>query len=126
EKSDIPTTSGKPRYALGARFARLFNPTLTAKAFQSAATTWQTNSLNPGALARIALVRQGAAAGGSHVLVTYPNGETRRMAVGPSTLITKAVIEVFAPRFLQDPAVLLLSESANKIVDRDDKLARTI
>ena len=61
-----------------------------------------------------------------HVLVTYPNGETRRMAVGPSTPITKAVIEVFAPRFLQKPAVLLLSESANKIIDRDERLARSI
>jgi hypothetical protein len=126
EKSDVPTTSSKPRYALAASFAALFNPALTNKAFQSAVTTWQTSSLNPGALARIALVRQGAAAGGSQVLVTYPNGETRRMAVGPSTPITKAVIEVFARRFLQNPAVLLLSESANKIVDRDDKLARTI
>jgi hypothetical protein len=48
------------------------------------------------------------------------------MAVGPSTAITKAVIEVFAPRFLQNPAVLLLSESANKIIDRDEKLALTI
>lgn len=126
EKSDVPTTSSKPRYALTASFAALFKPAVTNKAFRSAVTTWQASSLNPGALARIALVRQGAAAGGSHVLVTYPNGETRRMAVGPSTPITKAVIEVFAPRFLQNPAVLLLSESANKIVDRDDKLARTI
>lgn len=126
EKSDVPTTSSKPRYALAADFAALFDPALIGKPLDTAVTTWQTNALNPGALARIALVRQGAAAGGSHVLVTYPNGETRRMAVGPSAPITKAVIEVFAPRFLKSPAVLLLSESANKIVDRDDKLARSI
>jgi hypothetical protein len=126
EKGDVPTTSSKPRYALASDFATLFDPQLTGEAFDAAASKWQTDSLNPGALARIALIRQGAAAGGSHLLVTYPNGETRRMAVGPSAPITKAVIEVFARRFLQKPAVLLLSESANKIVDRDEKLAKAI
>jgi hypothetical protein len=126
EKTDVPTTSSKPRYALTASFAALFNPTLTDPQFRTAAVAWQAATLNPGALARIALVRQGAAAGGSHVLVTFPNGETRRMTVGPSTPITKAVIEVFAPRFLQKPAVLFVSESGHKVVARDDNLARTI
>jgi len=126
EKPDVPTTSSQPRYALADSFAALFDPQLKGKGLQDVVVAWQHSALNPGALARIALVRQGAAAGGSHVLVTYPNGETRRMAVGPSTAITKAVIEVFAPRFLQNPAVLLLSESANKIIDRDERLALTI
>jgi BsuBI/PstI restriction endonuclease domain len=126
EKTDIPTTSSKPRYALAYSFAALFDPHLTGKALDAAAKAWQTSTLNPGALARIALVRKGVAAGGSNVLVTFPNGETRRMVVGPSTDITKAVIEVFAPRFLQNPAVLFVSESGNKVVARDDALARSI
>jgi hypothetical protein len=126
EKGDVPTTSSKPRYALSRGFAALFDPTLNDSAFKAAATAWQADALSKGALARIALVRQGAAAGGSRVLVTFPNGETRRMAVGPSTVITKAVIEVFAPRFLQSPAVLFVSESGNKVVARDDDLARRI
>ena len=126
EKDDVPTTSSKPRYALARQFAALFDPTLNNATFKAAATTWQTDALSKGTLARIALVRQGAAAGGSRILVTFPNGETRRMAVGPSTLITKAVIEVFAARFLQDPAVLFVSESGNKVVARDDTLARKI
>jgi hypothetical protein len=126
EKADVPTTSSKPRYAIAAAFARLFDPSLTGKPFETAADNWRAKSLSPGGLARVTLVRQGAGVGGSSVLITYPNGETRRMATGPSTLITKQVIEVFAPRFLRNPAVLLLSESANKLVDRDDKLARSI
>lgn len=126
EKSDVPTTSGKPRYALAASFASLFDPELSGESFEKAAAKWRATSLNPGVLARIALVRQGAAAGEGHVLVTYPNGETRRMGVGPSAPITKAVVEVFAPRFLRKPAVLLLSESANKIIDRDERLARSV
>lgn len=126
EKTDVPTTSSKPRYALASGFAALFDPQLTDKVLESAIAAWQTSALNPGALARISLVRKGAAAGGSNVLVTFPNGETRRMVVGPSTDITKAVIEVFATKFLQKPAVLFVSESGNKIVSRDDDLARSI
>ena len=126
EKGDVPTTSSKPRYALSRVFAALFDPALSSAAFKSAVAAWQSTALSKGTLARIALVRQGAVAGGDRVLVTFPNGETRRMAVGPSTFITKAVIEVFATRFLHKPAVLFVSESSNKVVARDDALARTI
>jgi hypothetical protein len=48
------------------------------------------------------------------------------MKPGPSSEITKAVIEIFAPRFLRKPAVLLVSESGNKVVARDDELAKSI
>ena len=65
-----------------------------------------------------------AAAAGSKVLVTLPNGEVRQMEAGPSSVITKAVVEVFARRFLTDPAVLWISESGAKVVQRDDALAR--
>jgi hypothetical protein len=126
ENKSVPTTSSKPRYALTVSFAALFDPKLSNKAFEKAAARWRAVALSPGALARIALVRQGAAIGGSTVLVTFPNGETRQMAVGPSTDIVKSIIEVFANRFLQKPAVLFVSESGNKVVARDDALARTI
>jgi len=42
--------------------------------------------LTAGALARITMVRKGAVAGGEHVLVKFPSGETRRMAPGPSSV----------------------------------------
>jgi BsuBI/PstI restriction endonuclease domain/BsuBI/PstI restriction endonuclease HTH domain len=126
ERTDVPTTSSKPRYALTTAFASLFDPALKGRGFDAAVSTWQTNALSKGALARIALVRKGADATGSHVLVHFPNGETRRMRVGLSSEITKAVIEVFAPRFLRKPAVLYVSESGNKVVSRDDELARSI
>jgi hypothetical protein len=68
--------------------------------------------LNKGALARLAIVRRGAGVSADQVLVTFPNGETRRMKPGPSSEITKAVV--------------FLSESGNKVVARDDELARSI
>ncbi|WP_217996065.1 BsuBI/PstI family type II restriction endonuclease [Sphingomonas sp. IW22] len=126
ERTDLATTSSKPRYALKASFAALFDPALTGEALQARIAAWQAEALNKGALARLAIVRQGAGVSADQVLVTFPNGETRRMKPGPSSEITKAVVEVFAPAFLTAPAVVFLSESGNKVVARDDALARSI
>jgi len=48
------------------------------------------------------------------------------MEPGPSSVISKAVIEDFAQRFLEEPAVVWLSESRNQVVARDDALAQDI
>jgi hypothetical protein len=71
-------------------------------------------------------MRAGAAARESGVLVVFPSGETRQLAPGPSSLIARDVVEVFARRFLGNPAVLWLSESGNKVVLRDDRIANAI
>ena len=126
EREGLATTSPAPRYALQADFADLFAPAQTEAALQTKVTAWHKKHLNAGALARIAIVRRGAAGGGDHQLVTFPNGETRRMSTGPSSDISKAVIEVFAPTFLEKPGVITLSESGNKVVARDDELAKAI
>lgn len=59
-------------------------------------------------------------------MVTFPNGETRRLAHGPSSIISKAVIEEFSKRFLGQSGVIFLSESGNKVLKRDDVLAKAI
>ena len=48
------------------------------------------------------------------------------MEPGPSSVISKAVVEEFARRFLERPGVIWLSESRNQVVARDDLLAREI
>lgn len=123
---DMATTSNLPRYMLKADFAALFDPALTDAALEAAIATFQTTHLSPSARARVSLMLAGAAGAGSGVLVTFPNKETRNLAPGPSSIITKAVIEEFASRFLQHPIVLWLSESGNKVAARDDKLAATL
>jgi hypothetical protein len=128
ERPGLPTTSAKPRYALDREFASLFAEDLSPEQAEQRIKEWQEHHLNPGALARIRLVKEWAAAGAEEagLLVTFPNGETRIMAAGPSSVISKAVIETFAPRFLHTPGVVFLSESGNKVVARDDRLARSI
>lgn len=125
-RSGLATTSAAPRYSLKESFAALFDPDLTGQALAEAIAVWQNENLSKGALARIRLAATGATASGSGVMVTLPNGETRRLAQGPSSTITKSVLESFCPRFLENAGVIFLSESGNKVVRRDEELARGI
>jgi hypothetical protein len=126
EREGLATTSPAPRYALKTGFAALFNPALEGLDLELAIETWRNENLNAGALARIAIRRKGVAGGGEYVAVKFPNGEARRMAPGTSSLIAKAIVEEFALRFLVEPCVIWMSESKNKVVARDDDLARSI
>ncbi len=127
-RSGLPTTSAKPRYALNRQFAMLFEEDLSEETAKRKIKTWQKKHLEQGALARIQILKQGAVAAseGTDILVSFPNGETRIMSAGPSSVISKAVVEIFTARFLKSPGVVFLSESGNKVVARDDKLARSI
>jgi hypothetical protein len=125
-REDLPTTSGSPRYALKSDFAVLFDPTIEGLRLENAIAAFQAKHLSKSALARTSIMLSGAVATEAGLLVTFPNGETRKLAPGPSSIISKAVIETFAKRFLETPAVLWLSESGNKIVARDDRVANAI
>lgn len=125
-REDFPTTSSAPRYALRSAFASLFDPSLQKDALEAAIGDFQNAYLSKSALARVTIMRAGAAAGAAGVLVTFPNGETRQLAPGPSSFIAKGVVEVFTKKFLEKPAVLWLSESGNKVVVRDDSIANAI
>lgn len=126
ERSGIATTSSHPRYALEAEFAALFDADLVGDALRQAITAWQATHISKAAMARMALVAQGAAAAADAVVVTMPDGSRRQMAPGPSSAISKAVIEEFTRRYLANPAVLWLSESGNKVVTRDEHLAKSL
>jgi hypothetical protein len=126
DRRDLPTTSSKPRYSLRKDFAALFDPELKGNPLENAIEQWRKAHLTPSALARIELLRSGATLDPNGIEVEFPNRQVRRLSAGPSSIITKAVIEEFAPRFLQMPAVLWLSESGNKVVASDDMLAKRL
>lgn len=104
----------------------LFDQDLTGPSLRDTITAWQEAHLSRAALARVALIKKGLSKTSGAVLVTYPNGHTRSLAPGPSSVISKSVIEEFAKRYLEEPAVLWLSESASKVREVDDGLARTL
>jgi len=129
ERPGVPTTSAKPRYALARDFVDLLSK-LGQNPAQPIAliSEWQARHLTPNALNRITLLRTGAvtSSASERVKISFPNGETRLMLPGPSTIITKSVVEEFASRFLRQPGVILLSESGDKVVQRDDNLANSM
>jgi hypothetical protein len=126
ERKDLPTTSPLPKYALAVDFAALFDEDLTGEKLERAMERWRAAHLSRIALARIAVLKKAVTKESASVQVTYPSGDTRKLAPGPSSLISKAVIEEFAPRFLENPAVLFLSESASKVREYDRRLAATL
>ena len=126
ERVGLATTSPLPRYALASAFAALFDPSLSGQELRNSIENWQKSTLSGSALARVAIMRRGAVALKGGVLVTFPNGETRKMEPGPSSVISKAVVEEFAPRFLIQPGVIWLSESRSRVVAQDDELAQDI
>jgi hypothetical protein len=124
-KAGVPTTSGSPRYALQKGFAGLFDPGLEGEALEKVIEKWQEENLSKSALTRLKINLRGENLT-DKVLITFPNGETRHLETGPSSVIAKEVIEVFAKKFLIRPFVLWLSESGNKLSHRDDKLAKEL
>ena len=123
ERQGLPTTSAKPRYALARDFSDLLLKLASGTDDPLAAiSAWQAAHLTAMALGRIDILRRGMAVSptSERVRVTLPNGETGLMFPGPSTVITKAVIEQFATRFLRQPGLIFLSESGNKVVAHYD------
>ena len=126
ERAGLATTSPLPRYSLQAQFADLFNPKLQGEELDLAIQKWQEDFLSATSLARVALSKRLVSASSDGVLVNLPNGETRKMASGPSSELAKAVVEQFAKKFMKDPAVILMSESAKKLLLKDDDLCQAI
>lgn len=125
-KTGLPTTSSKPRYSLQNDFANLFDPALAEEELEKSVKLWQDSNLSASARARLSLASRTSNATDGRVLVTFPNGEARNLSAGPSSVISKAVVEVFANKFLKEPAVLWLSTSDAKVTFVDDAIARTI
>ncbi|MDQ7994595.1 MAG: BsuBI/PstI family type II restriction endonuclease [Luteibacter sp.] len=126
ERTDVTTTSGSPRYAMAEDFLALFDTELSQDEVDGRIEKWRKAHLTQAALTRTHLVREGRSRSKDAVVVTFPNGETRTMKAGKSSIIAKAVIEEYATRFLKEPVVLWMSESGKKVVQQDDTLARQL
>jgi hypothetical protein len=123
-EDQVPTTSSTPRYQLALDFANVFDPNLHDAQLAGGIQTWQSAHLTGAARARIAVVQQHAASS-SGATVTFPDGSARNLAIGPSSLLVKAAIEDFLPRFASTPVVLAVTESRRRLAyDDSAQLAR--
>jgi hypothetical protein len=118
ERPNIPTTSSIPKYALKPEFAALFDESTQGAFLSAAISDWQKRFLSTAAMARATIIRSNAAASTDRIQVVFPSGSAITLAPGESSAITKAVVEQFSRYFLVQPAVLWLSESANKVIDQ--------
>lgn len=120
QRPGLSTNSSKPRWALEGPFADLFHPELGGEQLTSAIGAWAEEYLEKGAILRAHRARQSAAATYA-VVVTLPDGTQRTLEHGMSSQILKGVIEEWAPRRLNDPVVLSISEPGDKIFVGDQQ-----
>ncbi|MCU7816790.1 MAG: restriction endonuclease [Candidatus Thiodiazotropha sp. (ex Rostrolucina anterorostrata)] len=125
-RQGIPTTSSKPTYALQKDFSELFSINLFGDDLDAAIERWQKRHLSKAAITRLKLMKDYGSEDSESVQIQFPDGAIRKLEPGPSSLISKAVIEEFTPRFLKKPKVLWLSESGNKVVAQDEALAKAL
>lgn len=123
---NVPVTSSQPIYFLKADFAAIFDPDLGDAALEATIIAWQKKHLTPAARARMALLAAGKMKSAGEVLVNCPDGTVAKLSSGPSSIISKAVVEQFASSFLTAPALLWLSESAAKVRYQDEKTAKAL
>lgn len=129
ERKDLPTTSSAPRYALSGSFYELLVALVhQAPHGKKLLASWQKSHLAAGALARAALFKRGALleTQSNRITIRIPGRGDRHLLPGPSAVITKAVVEEFARHFLVKPAIVLISQSAEKIDPQDQALARQL
>jgi len=113
--SEVGTTSPGARYTLEPSFAALLDPDLAGDALTTAIGDWQGRHLTPIGRARARQTAQSQ----TGVVVNLPGGGTRLLHTGKASMIVKGVIEEFTA-CLSDPAVVLISQSGEKVnvVDR--------
>lgn len=122
----VSTNSSDPIYFLKGDFAALFSPTLEREEFDILSVAWQKKHLTPAARARMALLAAGKVKRTDEVTVLCPDSTVAKMAPGPSSIITKDVVEHFAVKFLPVPTLLWLSEGGKKVRYQDDATARAL
>lgn len=125
DRPGLPTTSGKPRWALTAGFADLFDPGLTGDALLTAIEEWRSARMSPGDRFRISTLRERERAGHA-VDVSLPDGTHRSLEPGLASLILRGVIEAWAPSRLRDPVVLSISEPGDKVYLADAARLRAL
>lgn len=125
DRPGLPTTSGKPRWALTAGFADLFEPTLTELPFSVAVDAWRATRMSPGDRFRLATLRDRERAVHA-VEVGLPDGTVRQLEPGDTSLILRGVMEHWALDRLQDPVVLSISEPGDKVYLADAARLRSL
>lgn len=121
----LPTSSSLPRWSLLDDFADLFEPGLSGDEFVAATTRWRETHLDPGTRLKASFALDTEAAKHA-VRVSLPNGTTRTLEPGISSIILKGVVETWANTRLVQPVVLTISEPGDKVHVGDEPTLRAL
>ncbi len=108
------TTASTPIMYLSADFSALFDPSISEQEMDAVAGAWRARHLDQATQQRMILKAQGLQQKTGDILIDMPDGARIRISAGPSSQIAKGLIEEFATRHLDSPAVLWLSASDKK------------
>lgn len=120
------TTASSPINYLSADFAALFDPALTGDTLTATVGAWRAQHLDKATQQRMALKAQGIHAKDGDLLIDMPDGTRIRITAGPSSEIAKALIEQFATRHLENPALLWLSASDKKAIPQFVEMSASV
>ena len=116
EREGLPVITPLPKYTMEQPFAALFDEKLAGEDLENAIQAWQETHLNPNALRRIRLVGAHVTASKAGAIKTeLPNAGAVMLDAGVKGVMSKAIFEQFAPKFLKDPAVIWFSEAQDSV-----------
>lgn len=120
-----PTASTPINY-ISSDFAALFSPALANVALAAAIQAWAARHLDQATRQRMILKAQGINAKSGDLLVDLPDGTRIRITAGQSSVIAKDLIEQFAHRHLESPALLWLSASDKKSLPQFAEMSASV
>jgi hypothetical protein len=120
------TTASTPINYISADFAALFAPALANEALAATIQAWAARHLDQATKQRMILKAQGINAKTGDLLIDLPDGTRIRISGGPSSVIAKDLIEQFASRHLESPALLWLSASDQKSLPQFAEMSASV
>jgi len=118
----VVTNSSKPRWALTESFAELFNPDLNDIILDEAIEAWVASHLTTHDRIRIGQANRQDRDLDSVAVMMPLTGIARKLSTGLASAIIKGVIEEWAPRRMDRPYVIAISEPGNKLFAPDQQI----
>lgn len=116
----VKTNAGGARWIMRRSFADLFDPALQGAELTAAINAWTDTSMDPEQRLRAFAARE-RRSNAANISVVLPDGDTRQLSPGESSLLLKGVIEVWAVHRLLQPAILTISEPGDKKAFVDER-----
>ncbi|MGH3025014.1 MAG: BsuBI/PstI family type II restriction endonuclease [Gaiellaceae bacterium] len=118
-RGGLAASAASPALTLASDFAAVFEQPLSQAEIDRRAAAWRSAHLSPAEQARLAALRRLDSESDQAVIVGLPGRGDRRLPPGLSSALTTSVIEMMAPRLLDQPYVLAICHSRDPVAVED-------